>query len=73
MLPPSLAPPKDWAELEERRRTWWVLYCSDRFVSGTAGWPTLINEKDVRNFNRIGFFFLVFYPELDINVLLVID
>lgn len=44
-----LAPPKEWSELEERRRTWWVIFCSDRFVSGTTGWPALINARDVRS------------------------
>ncbi|KFZ14893.1 hypothetical protein V501_03000 [Pseudogymnoascus sp. VKM F-4519 (FW-2642)] len=43
----TLPPPKDWSELEERRRTWWVIFCSDRFVCGTTGWPTLINERDI--------------------------
>jgi hypothetical protein len=43
----TLPPPKDWSELEERRRTWWVIFCSDGFVCGTTGWPTLINERDV--------------------------
>ncbi|KAH6700573.1 hypothetical protein BKA61DRAFT_620792 [Leptodontidium sp. MPI-SDFR-AT-0119] len=42
-----LAPPKEWSELEERRRTWWVIFCSDRFVSGTTGWPALINARDI--------------------------
>ena len=48
IFPSTLAPPKDWSELEERRRTWWVIFCSDRFVSGTTGWPALINSQDVR-------------------------
>ncbi|KZL64746.1 oleate activated transcription factor 3, partial [Colletotrichum tofieldiae] len=43
----TLPPPEDWCELEERRRTWWVIFCSDRFVSGVTGWPALIHEKDV--------------------------
>ncbi|GKT82579.1 binuclear zinc transcription factor [Colletotrichum tofieldiae] len=44
---PLLPPPKDWSEAEERRRTWWVIYCSDRLVSGTTGWPVIINEQDI--------------------------
>lgn len=40
--------PKEWSELEERRRTWWAIFCSDRLVSATTGWPTLIDENDVR-------------------------
>lgn len=43
----ALPPPTDWSQLEERRRTWWVIFCSDRFVYGTTGWPTLINVRDV--------------------------
>lgn len=44
---PPLPPPGDFFEVEERRRTWWVIFCSDRFVSGITGWPALVNEKDV--------------------------
>lgn len=44
---PLLPSPRDWTEAEERRRTWWVIYCSDRLVSGSTGWPALINEQDV--------------------------
>ncbi|KAK3393442.1 binuclear zinc transcription factor [Podospora didyma] len=43
----TLMPPKDWSELEERRRTWWVIFCSDRLASGATGWPALINERDI--------------------------
>lgn len=42
-----LPPPQDWSEAEERRRTWWVIYCSDRLVSGSTGWPVMINQQDV--------------------------
>ncbi|WQF85222.1 hypothetical protein CDEST_10236 [Colletotrichum destructivum] len=45
--PSGLPPPQSWPEAEERRRTWWALYCSDRLVGGTAGWPVLINERDM--------------------------
>ncbi|KAH7142910.1 binuclear zinc transcription factor [Dactylonectria estremocensis] len=44
---PLVPPPQYWFEAEERRRTWWVLYCSDRLVSGTTGLPTMINEQDI--------------------------
>ncbi|KAF5679684.1 hypothetical protein FCIRC_6063 [Fusarium circinatum] len=44
---PPLPPPKDLFEVEERRRTWWVIFCSDRFVSGITGWPALVNDKDI--------------------------
>lgn len=43
-----LGAPSDWVELEERRRTWWVIFCSDRFVSATTKWPALIHVQDVR-------------------------
>ncbi|EGY20859.1 binuclear zinc transcription factor [Verticillium dahliae VdLs.17] len=42
-----IPPPQSWLEAEERRRTWWALYCSDRIVGGTAGWPVLIDEADI--------------------------
>ncbi|RNJ55400.1 hypothetical protein D7B24_008537 [Verticillium nonalfalfae] len=38
-----LAPARDWTETEERRRTWWVVFCIDRFVCGATGWPALIH------------------------------
>ncbi|KAL0939654.1 binuclear zinc transcription factor [Colletotrichum truncatum] len=44
---PLLAPPADWVEAEERRRTWWVIYCSDRLVCGSTGWPAMIDERDL--------------------------
>ncbi|KAL6416052.1 hypothetical protein AUP68_00261 [Ilyonectria robusta] len=44
---PPLQPPRDYFEAEERRRTWWVVFCSDRFVSGITSWPALINDKDI--------------------------
>lgn len=47
-LPPGVSETKNWPELEEARRTWWVIFCSDRFVSGSTGWPALINDDDVR-------------------------
>ncbi|KAL2674047.1 hypothetical protein Neosp_012493 [[Neocosmospora] mangrovei] len=44
---PPLPPPRDYFEVEERRRTWWAVFCSDRFVGGITGWPALVNEKDI--------------------------
>ncbi|KAL9487805.1 hypothetical protein ACSS6W_000082 [Trichoderma asperelloides] len=46
-LPPGVSETKNWSELEEARRTWWVIFCSDRFVSGSTGWPALINDDDI--------------------------
>ena len=42
-----LPPPKDWIEREERRRTFWMAYCIDRYASIGTGWPMAIDEKDV--------------------------
>ncbi|KAF4434239.1 Citrinin biosynthesis transcriptional activator ctnR [Colletotrichum fructicola] len=50
---PLLSPPRDWVEAEERRRTWWVIYCSDRLVCGSTGWPAMINEHDNATFVNI--------------------
>lgn len=44
----NVAETKNRPELEEARRTWWVIFCSDRFVSGSTGWPAMINDNDVR-------------------------
>jgi len=43
-----LPPPRDWTEREERRRTFWVAFCIDRYASIGTGWPMTIEEKDVR-------------------------
>ena len=43
-----IPPPKDWIEREERRRTFWSAYCTDRFASTGTGWPMTIDERDVR-------------------------
>ncbi|UKZ61309.1 uncharacterized protein TrAtP1_002575 [Trichoderma atroviride] len=42
--------PKNRPELEEARRTWWVIFCSDRFVLGSTGWPAMINDDDTSTF-----------------------
>ncbi|KAI6774701.1 hypothetical protein HG530_001459 [Fusarium avenaceum] len=42
-----IPPPQSWLEAEERRRTWWALYCSDRLVGGSTGLPVLINEQEI--------------------------
>ncbi|KAL6406463.1 binuclear zinc transcription factor [Ilyonectria robusta] len=44
---PLMPSPQSWFEAEERRRTWWALYCSDRLVGGTTGWPVIIHEQDI--------------------------
>lgn len=45
--PPSLSQ-SDWIEVEEKRRTFWMAYCVDRFVSIPKGWPLTLNEQVVR-------------------------
>ncbi|KAF2731163.1 hypothetical protein EJ04DRAFT_584067 [Polyplosphaeria fusca] len=42
-----LPPPKDWTEREERRRTFWMAFCIDRYASIGTGWPMTIDEKDI--------------------------
>ncbi|SPQ18990.1 ab5cb6e1-dc4a-4ab5-8fb7-b368c540dc5c [Thermothielavioides terrestris] len=42
-----LPPPRDWTEREERRRTFWMAFCLDRFASIGTGWPMTIDEKDI--------------------------
>ncbi|KAI8634600.1 hypothetical protein F5Y19DRAFT_409241 [Xylariaceae sp. FL1651] len=44
---PTLAPPKDWAELEERRRVFWGIFCIDSHASISTGWPHLIDISEV--------------------------
>lgn len=38
---------RDWTESEERRRTFWMAFCTDRYASIGTGWPMTIEEKDV--------------------------
>lgn len=47
MMPRAVPPSRDWIELEERRRTWWVIYVSDRLVSATSGLPAAIDDRQV--------------------------
>lgn len=42
-----LPAPKDWCEREERRRTFWIAFCVDRYASIGTGWPMTVEEKDV--------------------------
>ena len=45
-----IPPPRDWTEREERRRTFWSCFASDRYASIGTGWPMTIDERDVRTF-----------------------
>ncbi|KAH8800631.1 fungal-specific transcription factor domain-containing protein [Xylogone sp. PMI_703] len=38
---------RDWTEAEERRRTFWAIFCLDRFVSIAKRLPVLIDERDI--------------------------
>lgn len=40
-------PPKDWIDREERRRTFWMCFCEDRYASIGTGWPMSLEEADV--------------------------
>ena len=40
-----LPPARDWTESEERRRTFWMAFCEDRYASIGTGWPMVIDEK----------------------------
>ncbi|KAL1883883.1 hypothetical protein VTK73DRAFT_7671 [Phialemonium thermophilum] len=42
-----LPPPRDWTEREERRRTFWMAFCKDRYASIGTGWSMIIDEKDI--------------------------
>ncbi|KAL8946844.1 MAG: hypothetical protein Q9222_006809 [Ikaeria aurantiellina] len=44
-----LPPPRDWTEQEERRRTFWMGYCIDRYASMGTGWPLAVDERDIRS------------------------
>lgn len=43
-----LPDPLDFAETEERRRTFWAVFHNDRWASAGSGHPMSIEEKDVR-------------------------
>ena len=43
----TLPPPRDWTDREERRRTFWLAYCVDRYSSVGTGWPMGVDEADV--------------------------
>ncbi|KAK4248624.1 hypothetical protein C7999DRAFT_40242 [Corynascus novoguineensis] len=44
----ALAPANNWLEREERRRTMWAIFCTDRLSSSTTGWHPLVDIKKVR-------------------------
>ncbi|KAK8088651.1 binuclear zinc transcription factor [Apiospora hydei] len=46
-MPPAILPPKDWIDLEERRRTFWGIFCLDSHCSISTGWPTFVDPSEV--------------------------
>ncbi|OHE99868.1 hypothetical protein CORC01_04769 [Colletotrichum orchidophilum] len=44
---PSIPPPQNWTEEEERRRVFWNIFNLDRFCSVTTGWNTSLTSDDV--------------------------
>lgn len=43
----TIALPEIWAEEEEKRRTYWLAYCLDRFLNITDEWPLSLHEEAV--------------------------
>jgi Fungal specific transcription factor domain len=43
----ALPPSRDWIDQEERRRTFWIAFCQDRYASVGTGWPMTLDERDV--------------------------
>ncbi|OTB06887.1 hypothetical protein M426DRAFT_9314 [Hypoxylon sp. CI-4A] len=46
-ISPTLLPPRDWIELEERRRVFWGVFCIDSHCSISTGWPFLIDPTEI--------------------------
>ncbi|KAH0497695.1 hypothetical protein TgHK011_004984 [Trichoderma gracile] len=47
LSPPSLGPPIDWTELEERRRVFWVAFSNDAQGSIATGWNSIIRTEEI--------------------------
>ena len=62
-----LPPARDWTEREERRRTFWMAFCNDRYASIGTGWPFTIDEKDVSMLfaSATEFYQSICFPDLD--------
>ncbi|KAJ5592332.1 hypothetical protein N7537_009236 [Penicillium hordei] len=41
----NMAHPEAWAEAEEKRRTYWLAYCLDRFLNISDEWPLSLQEE----------------------------
>ncbi|OTA66608.1 hypothetical protein K449DRAFT_391053 [Hypoxylon sp. EC38] len=46
-ISPTILPPKDWTELEERRRVFWGVFCIDSHCSISTGWPFHVDASEV--------------------------
>ena len=44
----TLSKETDVGKMEERRRTFWMVFCMDRYGGVGTGWPLIIDERDVR-------------------------
>ncbi|KAK0645891.1 hypothetical protein B0T16DRAFT_148662 [Cercophora newfieldiana] len=44
---PTIDPPKDLTDLEERRRVFWGAFCMDAHASISTGWPGLVDLSQV--------------------------
>jgi hypothetical protein len=44
----TLPPAVDFTEEEERRKTLWVSFCTDRMTSSTGGWPTVLDARSIQ-------------------------
>ncbi|KAB5558236.1 hypothetical protein GE09DRAFT_105761 [Coniochaeta sp. 2T2.1] len=47
LMAPTLGPPRDWTELEERRRTLWGAFCIDSHASISTGWPNTFDVTEI--------------------------
>ncbi|KAK4231582.1 transcriptional activator protein acu-15 [Podospora fimiseda] len=46
-IAPMIPAPRNWIELEERRRVFWGAFCIDSYASVSTGWPTAIDINTV--------------------------
>lgn len=46
-MAPTLAPPRNWIELEERRRIFWGAFCTDSHGTIATGWPTMHDWTEI--------------------------
>ncbi|KAI9896158.1 hypothetical protein N3K66_009058 [Trichothecium roseum] len=44
----TLPPAMDLMEEEERRKTFWTMFCTDRITSSTGGWPTMMDARTIQ-------------------------